>query len=105
MRGLPHGHTSPMWRVEQVIQHTVDILSRLLDPVVGAIEWFDRWTVRQLEGAGIRVEWADRVVAVTWFLSVLLALRMLQGWWRVLALLVIVLVLGRLYGLVPRSSL
>lgn len=92
-----------MWRVEQFIQHVVGLLSRLLDPVVAGIEWLDRLAVTQLEGAGVRVVWAERVVALAWFVSVLLMLRALQGWWRVLALLVLVLVLGRLYGIVPRS--
>ena len=90
-----------MWRVEQVIQHIVGFLSRLLDPVVAGVEWLDRLAVVQLGEVGMRAEWSDRVVAAAWSLSILLGLRLLRGWWRVVALALLALVVGRLYGMVP----
>ena len=77
-------------------------VSHLLDLLMFGLERVDRYLRAQLDGFGVRPGWQPAIITTGWVVLLLLVLRALDGWPRIVAIALTALVLAKLYGLLPR---
>ncbi len=87
--------------LEQAVQDLAALLSRLLDPVAIGVEVVNSIVKHQLAVFGMPLNWQATVIPSLWALVLLLTLRTLTGWARIVAIVVVVVSLTKIFGFLP----
>ena len=86
---------------EVLLQRVAVALSRLLDPVDGALQQLGLSLRSQMDALGIPFNWQGTVLTLVWLLILGMVVRTLTGWWRLGAVVIALLVLAKVYGMLP----
>ena len=92
-----------MDQVERALHSFLALLSAMLEPVTWSLERARYSIIQQFDRIGVPYRWQDVIITVAWVLIVLMTLRTLTGWLRLVAIVLVALVLGRVYGVLPRA--
>lgn len=88
-----------------LVNHIVFIIgfgmSRLLEPAMGPMDTFNAFLRQQLALAHVPYEWQGSVVTAGWVIVLFLVFRALQGFLRVVFVLLTAAVLAKIYGILP----
>ena len=76
-------------------------VSHLLEPIVFLLDRLHGEVRGQLELLHVPFRWRQPIITGAWVLALFLLVRTLQGWVRVVALVLILLVLFKLYDFMP----
>lgn len=90
-----------MEELTRALYVVVGAISRLLDPVLIAIDEIGFYLRQQLSNLRIRYDWQFTIILVLWVVLILTLIRFLQGWYRIVLVVFVALVLAKIYGLFP----
>ncbi len=86
---------------EGPLHRAAQILSRMLDPWIAALERVGVLVRQQMDAIGIPYDWQSPIITATWVIELALVLRFFSGWWRLLVIVVAALTLAKAYGMLP----
>jgi hypothetical protein len=76
-------------------------LSQLMEPAMYGLQRLDAAIRVQLRDLHVPFEWQSTIITAVWVIGLVLLVRWLEGWPRLVAVVLIGLVLAKMYGVLP----
>lgn len=88
---------------EQMIQTAGVVLSRVLEPVVVWLFRINLLVSDALRSVGVPSGWHDWIIAALWGVAVVIVMRPMPRWLRLVTVLAVAVVAAKMAGMLPSS--